>query len=154
MTKLAVQTPPFCASCLQAGPEKRYVDFDAAYDGPVMTLPDGRKQPIDDLVICEGCLQEAFDLLDPQGIKSRIAELEGQLERAEEEIAKKDGMIQRLGVSVTELVDHPIERQPGYSMPAGGTEEMRQYLAARKKDRANKKRSETMKKRNLERAES
>ena len=70
--KIAPVAPAFCSVCFQAGGEKTYVDFSAAWDGPVLTLEDGRKQPIDDLIICSECLTDAFNLLDPQGLKERI----------------------------------------------------------------------------------
>lgn len=154
MTKLA-SVPPFCAACFQAGSDKLYVDFDAAYDGPVLDLPDGRKQTIDDLVICETCIAEAVDILPkPEDARDeRIAELEAQVAALDEERKAKDSMIQRLGISVDELIRYPIQRQGGAVAPAGEVpKEVLTFIALRRADRANKKRSETMKRNNRARA--
>jgi predicted Rdx family selenoprotein len=136
VTKLA-SVPPFCASCFQAGSDKRYVDFDAAYDGPVLELPDGRKQTIDDLVICETCLAEAFRLLpqDDSAKDRRIAELEELVENMQADINSKDGTIQRFGITVDELIKHPIKRQAGYAEPAGVPDEVREFIKGRRKIR-------------------
>jgi hypothetical protein len=64
MTRLAEGAPPWCASCYQQNLEQRHVDFDAAYDGPVLEGVDAAVKPqIDDLVVCESCLAEAARLL-------------------------------------------------------------------------------------------
>jgi hypothetical protein len=52
---------PYCASCYQARPGQPHVDFDAAYDGPV--LDAAAAMQIDDLVICHVCLGGAARLL-------------------------------------------------------------------------------------------
>jgi len=50
-----------CAACYGQYTDRRYVDFEAAYDGPVL---DGAiKVAIDDLVICEHCLQAAAKMI-------------------------------------------------------------------------------------------
>jgi hypothetical protein len=147
LTKFAAFTPPFCSACFQAGPEKRYIDFDAAYDGPVITMEDGRKQPIDDLVICEECLQAAFDLLDPQGMKEHISQLEDRVHDLIEDIQVKDRTIQRMGVTTEELLHHPIQRSKGNMAPEGDIpDEVKTFLALRKRERTNKKISEGQKK--------
>lgn len=144
--KFALVVPAYCAACFGQNSEARHIDFESAYDGPVLTLEDGRKQPIDDLVICEACLSEAFALLDPQELKQRIAELEGLVERMQADIDAKDGTIQRLGISTTELIEHPIQRQAGYASPGGVPPEVSTYLTQRKRDRTHSKRVEAGKK--------
>lgn len=140
--KIAPVTPAYCSVCYQAGGDKTYVDFGSAWDGPVLTLEDGRKQPIDDLVVCSGCLAEAFDLLDPQGLKDRIAQLEGQVEQMAADISAKDGVIQRFGITTEELIRHPIERQAGYAAVTGVPDEVATFLNLRKEDRKKKNRKE------------
>jgi hypothetical protein len=60
--KLADTPPTYCSACHCQASEKKHVDFEAYYDGPVM---DGltHKQPIDDLVLCEDCLGAAALLI-------------------------------------------------------------------------------------------
>jgi hypothetical protein len=111
MTKIADPQPPYCASCFQK-PEGRVVDFEAAYDGPV--IPGSPEAiPIDDLVICESCLAEAFDLIDPQNLRETITELVQMLEDSEREIVAKDKAIRGSHFTITELIDHPIAKFPG-----------------------------------------
>ena len=110
MTKLA-DKPAYCASCFQQE-NTRYVDFEAAYDGPVIP---GTPEPIpvDDLILCEGCLREAFRILDPHDQRERIKELEAELEAKDGEIAAKDRIIKGAESTITELVDHPVKAPPG-----------------------------------------
>jgi len=68
MSKLADGAPPFCSSCYAQYADKRYVDFEAAYDGPVLNTDNPNvggavKAQIDDLVLCEDCIQEAVEIL-------------------------------------------------------------------------------------------
>lgn len=111
MTKLADPQPPYCASCFQK-PEGRVVDFEAAYDGPVVPGSPAHV-PVDDLVVCESCLAEAFDLLDPQSMRETIEELTQLLLDAEREIVAKDRAIRGSHFTITELIDHPIAKYPG-----------------------------------------
>jgi hypothetical protein len=50
-----------CAACYGQYGDRRYVDFEAAYDGPV--LEGAIKVAIDDLVICENCLTAAAKMI-------------------------------------------------------------------------------------------
>lgn len=51
-----------CASCYGQYEKRKLVDFDAAYDGPVLD-DDAHRVTIDDLVVCEECLGSAARLL-------------------------------------------------------------------------------------------
>ena len=74
------------------------------------------------------------------------------MEGAKAEVKVKDGMIQRLEISVSELVQHPITRQQGYAAPAGPIpDEVLTYLNLRKAERTKKKRSEGVRKANQKR---
>src|ERR1044072_10051488 len=111
MTKLADPTPACCAACFNAVDE-RYVNFEAAYDGPVIPgtpVP----VPVDDLFICESCLNAAFDLLDPQGLKQTISALEEEVRTSHQELDAKDKIIQGLRSTTNELVEHPVKTFPG-----------------------------------------
>lgn len=127
MSKIADTRPPFCASCFQFPGDKRCVDFEAAYDGPVIPgTPE--PVPVDDLVICEDCLAEAFDLLDPQGLKETIQELTQLLLAAQSEIKAKDKAIRGFSFTTSELIEHPVAKFPGKPRLEGVPEEIRKEI--------------------------
>lgn len=127
MTRLAETRPPYCAGCFQHPGEKRCVDFEAAYDGP--TIPGAPSPiPIDDLILCENCLAEAFSILDPQGLKETIAELEKAVLAQAEEIRAKDKAVKGAKFTISELerfVVQPIEGKPAL---IGVSDEVRKVL--------------------------
>lgn len=126
MTKIADPKPPYCASCFNAVDEP-HVDFEAAYDGPVIPgtpVP----VPVDDLVICESCLEEAFNLLDPQGLRETIRELAQIVQDQQKEIHAKDKAIAGFRASTNELIDHPIKTFPGKPKLEGVPPEVREKI--------------------------
>lgn len=126
MSKIANPQPPYCASCFQK-PEGRCVDFEAAYDGPVVPgTPE--PVPVDDLIICESCLGEAFALIDPKGLHDTIMELSQLLLDAQSEIDAKDKMIRGYKFTTSELIDHPIKKFPGKPRLEGVPPEVREKL--------------------------
>jgi hypothetical protein len=125
MTKIADPQPPYCASCFNK-PEGRCVDFEAAYDGPV--IPGAVATPVDDLIICEDCLKEAFDVLDPQNLKDTIAELAQLLLDADKEIAAKDKAIRGYQFTTTELIEHPVASFKGKPRLEGVPPEIRKQI--------------------------
>jgi hypothetical protein len=126
MSKLADPQPPYCAACFQK-PEGRVVDFEAAYDGPVVPgTPE--PVPVDDLMLCESCLAEAFDLLDPQNLRETITELTQMLLDANREIEAKDKAIQGSASTINELVDHPIKKFPGKPRLEAVSDEVRKQI--------------------------
>ena len=103
------------------------MDFEAAYDGAVVPgTPE--PVPVDDLVICENCLQEAFVLLDPQGLKETITELEQIVFDQQKEIEAKDKAIQGFRSTTNELVDHPVKKFPGKPKLEGVSPEVREQI--------------------------
>jgi hypothetical protein len=103
------------------------VDFEAAYDGPVVPgTPE--PVPVDDLVICESCLAEAFALLDPQNLRETITELTQMLLDANREIEAKDKAIQGSASTINELVDHPIKKFPGKPKLVAVSDEVRKQI--------------------------
>lgn len=124
MTRIAATPPPYCASCYGAyGPERRYVDFEAAYDGAVVPGAPAN-QPVDDLVLCENCLNEAFTLLDPKGLADEVAHLKRLLAEANQEIEQKDRAITGLNMTTNELVDmKSVNRKPGRPPVMGVSDE-------------------------------
>jgi hypothetical protein len=60
--KIADPKPVYCSSCFAQQPMKEHVDFQVAWDGPVINS-DGMRVPIDDLYVCEDCMLLAFNTL-------------------------------------------------------------------------------------------
>jgi hypothetical protein len=101
---------PYCASCYQARPGQPHVDFDAAYDGPV--LDAAAAMQIDDLVICHVCLGGAARLLGYvldedrprlQQVEAEKVALRERAQAAETALAK----------ARTALAEGPPRRGPG-----------------------------------------
>lgn len=63
MAKLAAAAPAYCSVCFGQYPDRRHVDFDAAWDGPVIDSGNGMKQAIDDLIMCENCVRRGAEIL-------------------------------------------------------------------------------------------
>lgn len=106
------EMPMFCASCGSQDPEARYVDFDAAWDGPVVNPDDDIKMQIDDLVICENCLVEAsrlVGLVEPDQTAETLARAQQDLIAKEDKIKELQGYIGRLEAA---LSAKPGGRQP------------------------------------------
>jgi hypothetical protein len=97
--KIALTTPAACASCFGQYPDRTHIDFEAAYDGPVINSDDNIKMPVDDLIVCDECLQQAARLL-PNEQGERIKELERELEGQRERLVGKDVYIRQLEESV------------------------------------------------------
>lgn len=61
--RIAERNPAYCSSCYGQYVDKKHIDFEAAWDGPVVNPKEAIKVAIDDLVLCEGCVREAAKLL-------------------------------------------------------------------------------------------
>lgn len=69
---LASSPPVRCAACYEAAPERRFVDFGAATDGPVfldesgavLVAEGGQTVQVEEIVICENCCATATEVLD------------------------------------------------------------------------------------------
>jgi hypothetical protein len=78
--KIRLSGPPAaCASCFGQYPDRRHVDFGAAYDGPFLRgeVTGGPTVSIDDLIICEDCLRIAaheLGLVEPGEMKQALME--------------------------------------------------------------------------------
>lgn len=77
--RIAYISPAACSSCFGQYPEQVHVDFESAWDGPVIDAENGRKYSIDELVICEQCLRAAYAKLpktdDEDAVANELAEL-------------------------------------------------------------------------------
>jgi hypothetical protein len=104
--------PPRCASCYGQYTDRKHVDLEASYDGPVVEGgiigEDGERQDtikvsIDELVLCELCLREAAGLIGMvdgddsddelrqrvQDLAERNAGLQAYVDQLEKTIAAK-----------------------------------------------------------------
>lgn len=93
-----VKSAPRCSACYDQKPKERHVDFNVAYEGPVISVAE-QPVPIDDLVICESCLIRAAKLIglsDPYVLRERLAAAEAQRDAAEEQLAAQVAYARRL----------------------------------------------------------
>ena len=107
---IAPSAPPHCASCFDQKPRERHIDFQAAYDGPV--IPGGQPTPIDDLIICESCLRQAARLIglqDWSDIHDRMARAETQRDDLEAKLVEANTHIRDL----TAALDSKPQRSTG-----------------------------------------
>jgi hypothetical protein len=120
-------------------PRPRYVDFDAAYDGPVLEhMIDGAPRiSVDDLVICEKCLGAAARLLgfEPaEETREEITEVQAQMAEVMKDNREKDKMISHLEYTVDTLIDHPVQRpagKPQIKGPASRKDELKEIRSRR-----------------------
>lgn len=134
--------PMVCSVCLQppmvSDPQPEYVNFESAYDGPVIDDPNGTvKTYIDKIVICEDCVRQGARLLGLDNIERYVSEIEAQegvVKELETEIARKDKAIADLTFTVGTLMDHPVKRtagRPHLRGPDTHTAELKEYRKAR-----------------------
>lgn len=147
MTKLAEGKPAYCCKCY-GSPDGRYVDFEAAYDGPV--IPGSPPTPVEDLIVCEACLLEAFRILDPEEQRERIAELEARVGTLEDDVAAKDRIIKGAESTISELVDHPIKPPAGKPPLVGLTKAQRKAVTKARYERRGTSSDPTQKKKAVE----
>jgi hypothetical protein len=114
--KIAESTPTHCASCFGQYPERIYVDFESAWDGPIIDDSNGMKISIDDLYICEDCLIAASNLkgLDiTKNLRDENLELGVLVENLQEEVKAKDAMISDLSHTVNSMLTNPVKKKSG-----------------------------------------
>lgn len=103
------------------------MDFEAAYDGP--TIPGAPSPiPIDDLVLCEQCLAEAFTILDPQNLRETIEELSQIVLDQQREIDEKDKSLQGFRATTNALIDYPPKSFPGKPRLEGVPEDVKEAI--------------------------
>lgn len=85
--RIAENPPPYCSVCFGSVPDRRFVDFEVAWDGPVLgATAEHHGQPIDDLIVCESCLKIAFQVLDLDQNSEAIERLETELVEARDSL--------------------------------------------------------------------
>jgi hypothetical protein len=97
--------PPFaCSSCAHRWQDRQHVDFEAAWDGPVLEGFERKDNiPLDDLIVCEECVREAAQLL---GLTARgdLKALKEDNKRLEAELADARSRLRDLAHAVREGV--------------------------------------------------
>ncbi len=106
----------YCASCYGQYTDRDYIDFESYWDGPVIDVHNGMKQPIDDLIICESCLRDAAKTIGldyAKDLKNENRELGVALEKRDKTIEEKDKLISDLSHSLDEMIKNPPKRPGG-----------------------------------------
>jgi len=106
--RIANTPPPHCSSCFGPHVDRRHVDFESAWDGPTFgtDIATGDGKPvrnltvtIDDLVICEKCVEEAAGLVGliraDELVEENVAQLE-QLDNLRDRLADREDYIAKL----------------------------------------------------------
>lgn len=117
--KKARSAPKYCSACHGQYPERQHVDFEAYYDGPVISESVGDntiKVAIDDLVLCENCLASAAKLIGyvhNKQMRKENFELGRALEEKHNENLRLRKIISDLEHTVQEIMDNKVTRSPG-----------------------------------------
>jgi hypothetical protein len=126
-------------------PKIRYVDFDAAYDGPVVDSGEENVPGVymEKIVVCELCVKNSAELLGLENVEEVQDQAEswrGYAQHIEEEIAEKDKAIGHLAYTVGVLLDTPVKRPKGRPQlrgPESHEDEIKQMRSQQaKKERA------------------
>lgn len=109
--KPASTPPAYCVGCYQQKPDKRHVDFDAAFDGPTFDMPEvghGIRMQIDDLILCEDCITHAgklIGLVNADALKEENQELGEALEHSQGTIEEMRETIHGLRQANDKMMD-------------------------------------------------
>jgi hypothetical protein len=89
--------------CFGQYPDRRHVDFNAYWDGPVFARDDGDVAggapiSVDDLVICEECVRAAATVLEltDEDTRRHVLQMEREVEELRERLARRDDYIAKL----------------------------------------------------------
>ena len=98
--RIADPNPAFCSSCFQQRFKMIHIDFQVAWDGPVINH-EGLRMSIDDLIICQECMLAAASLLgfcheDNPDLQGRLQETLTTLGRKEKELNYNKGQVKKL----------------------------------------------------------
>ncbi|MBS1863020.1 MAG: hypothetical protein JSS68_15065 [Actinobacteria bacterium] len=129
----AAKRPPYCSGCFQHK-SGRFIDFEVAYDGPV--IPGSPANiPIDDLILCEDCVRRSAELLDLHGEQATIAELQQIVLDQQAEIEGKDKMLTGALATIEELQDFPVKRPAGKPALVGVSDDVREQITRARYER-------------------
>lgn len=87
--RIAHRVPPKCSGCYAQKVGQVHVDFESAFEGPLVDPDRPRSGHIDWLILCEDCVRTAYRMLpenveDRQNLLGRIAQLEDDAREARE----------------------------------------------------------------------
>ena len=139
MTRRADPLPAYCSVCYQPPNVKEgmgFVDFEVAYDGPVIP---GASEPvvIDDLIVCDDCVQSAANLIGFENgadLRGQISEQRQRIEELEKEVRAKDRTIVYQNDTIASVIDFPPNK-PGGKSRIVGPDTHKKELAAVKASR-------------------
>jgi hypothetical protein len=103
----------YCASCHGQYLDRKHVDFDAYYDGPVIDTAGDIKVSIDDLIICDECLKNAgalVGLFPAEDLKTENQELGEALEAHEEHAKALEALISDMENTLSKFTSEKIQR--------------------------------------------
>lgn len=92
--RIANHLPVKCSSCYGQKPGHAHVDFESAFNGPLVDPDRPRAGHIDWLVICDDCVRSAYELL-PE-VRGRREQMEEELAATKAALAEEQNFSQRL----------------------------------------------------------
>jgi hypothetical protein len=92
--RLAHTVPVKCSGCYGQKPGHPHIDFESAYDGPMLDADNPRRGHIDWLVLCDECIASAAAML-PENTEV-VERLREELAEARANLADADNYIDRL----------------------------------------------------------
>lgn len=103
----------YCSSCHGQYLDRKHVDFESYFDGPVIDAESGIKVSIDDLIICDQCLQNAgklVGLFPADELKKENEELGTTVEEKNAQIEVQHELISDLEKTLAKFTDEKIQR--------------------------------------------
>lgn len=103
----------YCSSCHGQYLDRKHVDFESYYDGPVIDTESGIKVSIDDLIICDQCLKNAgalVGLFPADDLKQENQELGETVEEKDDQIKVQHELISDLEKTLAKFTDEKIQR--------------------------------------------
>ena len=119
-----------CSVCLQSpaahNPKIAYIDFDSAYDGPVVKDPMRAESEygvyLEKIVMCEKCVREGariLGLVNGKDLVENNAALNAHIDQLQEDIKGKDKAIVAQNHTIATLIDSPVKRPAGRPQMTG-----------------------------------
>jgi hypothetical protein len=103
----------YCSSCHGQYLERKHVDFEAYYDGPVIDTEGDIKVSIDNLIICSECLKNAgalVGLFPAEDLKEENKELGEAIEAHEQHTEQLEALISDMENTLSKFTSEKIQR--------------------------------------------
>ena len=124
MTRIAPVPPSHCSACFAQYPDRRHVDMESSWDGPVIEggvvgedgiVQDTIKVSIDELILCENCVRDAAALIGMEPVdmkeRDRLLEVNGELARKVMELEKHNASLQAALLTKPEAPAPPARKK-------------------------------------------